>query len=114
MRAAAESEDSSLKHVAMENRLYPFRELLGELSFEMGQPAAALNEFEAALKQTPNRFRVLLGAARAADRAGDRPKASEYFGKLVDLTKNADPERQEIREAKAYSRRDDTVGAAGK
>ena len=114
MRAAAESEDSSLKHVAMENRLYPFRELLGELLLEMGQPAAALNEFEAALKQTPNRFRVLLGAARAADRAGDRPKASEYFGKLVDLTKNADTERQEIREAKAYSRRDDTVGAAGK
>src|SRR5712664_2644472 len=31
MRTAADSEDGSLKHVAMENRLYPFRELLGEL-----------------------------------------------------------------------------------
>jgi len=38
---AADSEDGSLKHVAMENRLYPFRELLGELLLEMGQPAAA-------------------------------------------------------------------------
>ena len=53
MRAAADGEDGSLKHVAMENRLYPFRELLGELLLETGQPAAALNEFETALKQTP-------------------------------------------------------------
>jgi tetratricopeptide (TPR) repeat protein len=114
MRTAADSEDGSLKHVAMENRLYPIRELLGELQLEMEQPAAALNEFETALKQTPNRFRALWGAARAADSAGDRQKASEYFGKLVDLAKNADTERQEIREAKAYSRRDDTVGGARK
>jgi tetratricopeptide (TPR) repeat protein len=104
MRTAADNEDGSLKHVAMENRLYPFRELLAELLLEMGQPAAALNEFETALKQTPNRFRALWGAARAADGAGDRQKASEYFGKLVNLAKNADTERPEIREAKAYSR----------
>ena len=34
--------------------------------------------------------------------AGDRQKASEYFGKLVDLAKNADTERQEIRDAKVF------------
>src|SRR6266852_5249322 len=102
MRAAADSEDGSLKHIAMENRLYPFRELLAELLLEVGQPAAALNEFETALRQTPNRFRAYRGAARAADAAGNRQKASEYFGKLVDLAKNADTERQEIREAKAF------------
>jgi uncharacterized protein HemY len=73
-----------------------------------------VNEFETALKQTPNRFRAFWGAARAADNAGDRQKASEYFGKLVDLAKNADTERQEIREAKVYLRRDDTVGGARK
>jgi tetratricopeptide (TPR) repeat protein len=114
MRAAAGSEDASLKHVAMENRLYPFRELLGELLLELGQPAAALKEFETALKQTPNRFRAFWGAARAADSAGDRQKATEYFGKLMDLARNADTERQEIREARAYLRRDDTVGGARK
>ena len=38
LRAAADLEDGSVKHVAMENRLYPFRELLGELLLEMGQP----------------------------------------------------------------------------
>jgi tetratricopeptide (TPR) repeat protein len=98
----------------MENRLYPFRELLGELLLELGQPAAALKEFETALKQTPNRFRAFWGAARAADSAGDRQKATEYFGKLMDLARNADSERQEIREARAYLRRDDTVGGARK
>jgi Tfp pilus assembly protein PilF len=80
----------------------------------MGQPAAALNEFETALKQTPNRFRAFWGSARAADNAGDRQKASEYFGQLVDLAKNADTERQEIREAKAYLHRNDTIGGARK
>jgi tetratricopeptide (TPR) repeat protein len=62
----------------------------------------ALSEFETALKQTPNRFHTLLGIARAAKRAGNRAKASEYYGKLVELAKNADTERQEIREAKEY------------
>jgi tetratricopeptide (TPR) repeat protein len=114
MRAAADGEDGSVKHVAMENRLYPFRELLAELLLETGQPAAALNEFEIALKQTPNRFRAFWGAARAADSAGDRQKASDYFGKLADLAKNADTERQEIPVARAYARQDDTIGAARK
>jgi tetratricopeptide (TPR) repeat protein len=102
MRAAADGEDASIKHVAMENRLYPFRELLAELLVEMGQPAAALKEFEAALKQTPNRYRAFLGTARAAKAAGDRQKASDYYGKLVELTKNADTEREETREAKTF------------
>ncbi|CCE05363.1 TPR repeat precursor [Bradyrhizobium sp. STM 3843] len=110
MRAAADSEDGSLKHVAMENRLFPFRELLGEMLLEIGQPAAALSEFETALKQTPNRFRGFWGAARAADGLGNHQKAVEYFGKLVELAKNADAERPEIREAKAYLQRDVTVG----
>jgi hypothetical protein len=44
MRAAARLEDGSEKHVAMENRLYPMRELLADLLLEQGQGAAALNE----------------------------------------------------------------------
>jgi len=31
MRAAADEEDGSIKHVAMENRLYPLRELYAAL-----------------------------------------------------------------------------------
>ena len=102
MRAAADGEDGSVKHVAMENRLYPLRELYGDLLLEAGQPAAAFAEYETALKQTPNRYRALLGIARAASATGDRAKASEYYGKLVELAKNADTERPDIREAKEF------------
>ena len=46
MRAAADLEDSTEKHVAMENRLYPMRELLADLLLEPGHPMAALKEYE--------------------------------------------------------------------
>ena len=102
MRAAADGEDGSLKNVIMENRLYPFREMLAELLLEVGQPAAALKEYETAIKQTPNRYRAFWGAARAADAVGNKAQAAEYFGKLVNLARNADTERPEVREAKAF------------
>ena len=102
MRAAADGEDGSVKHVAMENRLYPMRELLGELLLQMGQAGPALHEFEASLQETPNRYRGLYGAARAAEAAGDRQKARGYFEKLVTLAQHADTSRPEIAPAKAF------------
>ena len=101
MRAAADSEDGSVKHVAMENRLYPMRELLGELLLQAGQPAAALREFEASLRENPNRFRGLYGAARAAETSGNSRKAVAYCEKLVALASKADTPRPEIARAKA-------------
>jgi tetratricopeptide (TPR) repeat protein len=102
MRAAADNEDGSVKHVAMENKLYPMRELLGELLLQQGQAAAALREFEAALRENPNRYRGLYGAARAAEVAGDRPKAVGYYEKLVALAGKADTARPEIARAKTF------------
>jgi len=102
MRSAADGEDGSVKHVSMENRLYPMRELFAELLLESGQAASALREFEAALKENPNRYRGLYGAARAAEAAGDRAKAADYFAKLVTLSKNADTVRPELAQAKTF------------
>ena len=102
MRSAAEGEDGSVKHVSMENRLYPMRELFAELLLESGQAAPALREFEAALKENPNRYRGLYGAARASEAAGDQEKAASYFAKLVTLSKNADTDRPEIAQAKTF------------
>ena len=104
MRAAADGEDGSVKHVAMENRLYPMRELLGELLLQIAQAAPALREFESRSRRTPNRYRGLYGAARAAEAAGDRQKARGYFEKLVALTAHADTPRPEIAHAKAFLR----------
>jgi hypothetical protein len=86
----------------MENRLYPMRELLGDLLLEQQQPAPALTEYETALQSTPNRLRGLYGAAKAADGARQSEKAAAYFRQLADLTKDADADRVEIREAKAF------------
>jgi tetratricopeptide (TPR) repeat protein len=86
----------------MENRLYPMRELLAELLLEMGEARPALREFEASLKETPNRYRGIYGAARAAQAAGDRQKAAAYYEKLLALSQNADTVRPEIARAKAF------------
>jgi tetratricopeptide (TPR) repeat protein len=86
----------------MENRLYPMRELLGELLLHQGQAAAALREFEASLKENPNRYRGLYGAARAAELSGDRQKAVGYYEKLVALAVKADTARPEIARAKTF------------
>ena len=102
MRAAADGEDGSVKHVSMENRLYPMRELFADLLLEMEQAAPALREFEAALKENPNRYRGLYGAARAAEAAGEQKKAEGYFAQLVTLSKNADTVRPELARATAF------------
>lgn len=102
MRGAADLEDHSEKHVAMENRLYPMRELLGDLLLELKQPEAALKEYQASFAAAPNRLRGLFGAARAAEQSGDKAQAAAYFRKLTELTRNGDPQRPEIVQAKAY------------
>jgi hypothetical protein len=100
MRSAAELEDTSEKHVAMENRLYPMRELLGDMLMAQGESVAALKEYETSLKNAPMRLRGFYGAAKAAEFSGDKKKAREYFEKLAKLTRNADGDRSELREMK--------------
>src|SRR5262245_50375023 len=100
MRAAADLEDASEKHVAMENRLYPMRELLGDMLMAQGQAKAALTEYEAALKPAPMRLRGFYGAAKAAEASGNMKKARDYFAKLANVTRNGDGDRPELREAK--------------
>jgi Tfp pilus assembly protein PilF len=78
------------------------RELLGEMLLGMNEPAKALKEFEASLQLARNRYRGLYGAAKAAERSGDREKARSYYEKLVALCSHADTERPELLEAKAY------------
>jgi hypothetical protein len=102
MRQAADLEDRSGKHVAMENRLSPIRELLGELLMEAQEPAQALKEFETSLRNNPNRYRSFAGAARAAERAGDVARAGSYYEKLFLLAGNADTARPDIIAAKQY------------
>jgi tetratricopeptide (TPR) repeat protein len=102
MRGAADLEDSSEKHVAMENRLYPMRELLGDMLRSYGEPAAALKEYELSMKNAPNRLRGYYGAAKAAQDSGQAKKADTYYKQLARLTRDADGDRTEIVELKQY------------
>ena len=102
MRVAAALEDSTEKHVAMENRLYPMRELLGDMLREQGDPGAALTEYEAAMKAAPNRLRTYYGAAKSAEAIGLKKKAQGYYQHLARLTQDADSERPELQELKQY------------
>ena len=105
MRDAADLEDKNEKHIVTPGRILPARELLGDMLYETGQPALALREYEASQQREPNRFRGYYGAARAAEAAGDRDKAAMYYGKLLDLAKDADTERPELARARAYAGR---------
>jgi hypothetical protein len=102
MRSATDLEASTDKNPITPGAIVPTRELLGEMLLQAGDGAAALKEFETSLKNEPNRFNGISGAARAAKLSGDRDKARAYYAKLVTLTEKADTERPEIREAKAY------------
>jgi predicted Zn-dependent protease len=101
MRAAADLEDKNEKHIVTPGRIVPARELLGEMLLELNQPAQALKEIEAAQIREPNRFRGYYGAARAAEASGDRRKAAEYYGKIMELAKNGDS-RPELARARSY------------
>ena len=102
MGDAASREDRSEKHVAMENRLSPMRELLGEMLLEAGRPADALREFGRSLQTIPGRFRSIAGAADAAARSGNRAAATTYYRQLIALTSEADSERPAVTAARAF------------
>ena len=104
MKNAADLEDRSEKHIAMENRLSPMRELLGELLLAAMKPADALREFERSLRGTPNRFRSLAGAGQAAADSGNRKLAASYFKQLLSMAANADSERPALSTAGSFAR----------
>jgi hypothetical protein len=101
-RDEADLDDASEKNVAMENKLVPIRELLGELYLASGMNKEALTEFEISLKNMPNRFRTIAGAAAAARIDGSVGVAKHYSRALTDLAASGDGERPEVAEAKTY------------
>jgi tetratricopeptide (TPR) repeat protein len=100
MRAAADHEDRTEKHVVIPGPVMPAREFLGDLLMELGRPAEALLQYEAAIAREPNRFRGLYGAGLAAERTGDRARARGHFETLVTITSRSDAARPEL----AYAR----------
>jgi tetratricopeptide (TPR) repeat protein len=93
MRSAAELEDSSDKHPVTPGSILPAREQLADLLADLGKPAEALAEYEASLRSAPARFNSFLGAARAAEGAGQGQKAKSYHDQLFALCGGSVPAR---------------------
>lgn len=102
MRAAAELEDSTDKHPVTPGAILPAHELLGDLLLELGRPTEALKEYESSLLTSPNRFKGLYSAGRAAELGGDQKKAREFYLKLVAVCEKADGDRTELAHAKRF------------
>jgi len=97
MRAAADRQDKQ----SFESLAIPAREMLADMLLELRRPADALAEYKTALKNSPNRFDSLYGAAEAARAAGDSSAAREFDAKLVEVCSPA-ADRPELRAAKSY------------
>jgi hypothetical protein len=100
MRAAADLEDSTEKRPVTPGAVLPARELLGDMLLEIHRAADALKEYEAVLRDDPNRYNSLAGAFRAASAAGETAEAKRYARALVALSKDADADRPELAEAR--------------
>ena len=101
VRAAADLDASMDKHPATPAEVVPAREVLADLLIELNQPAAALKEYERTASAERNRFRSILGIARAAKQTGDTAKSREAYEKLVALV-SANSDRPELAEAKTF------------
>jgi tetratricopeptide (TPR) repeat protein len=97
LRGAAEREDARDD----EPFATPAREMLADLLLELHRPAEALAAYKEVLKNYPNRFDALYGAARAADSLGDSHTAADFYAKLISVCPpNAD--RPELLAARTY------------
>jgi tetratricopeptide (TPR) repeat protein len=97
LRAAADRQDKE----GGESVNIPAREMLADLLVELKRPADALAEYKTSLKNSPNRFDGLFGAARSAQALGDTSGAQSFFAKLAEVCAPG-ADRPELAEAKTY------------
>jgi hypothetical protein len=102
VRAAADLDGTMDKHPATPASVLPARELLADLLLELNQSREAFKEYELSLRAEPNRFRSILGTARAARQSGDLAVSRDAYQRLVTLSTPASSERPELLEAKAF------------
>ena len=102
LRIAADHEDAIDKHPVTPGALLPVREMLADLLLENGAAPEALKEYEAVLKTAPRRLNATAGAAKAADKAGDKTKARAYAMQLRQIANNAETSRPELEWARVY------------
>ncbi|HKS65283.1 MAG TPA: hypothetical protein VJT13_26505 [Xanthobacteraceae bacterium] len=101
MSAAADVEDKTEKSPVTPGPLAPARELYGQMLLERGMAKEALAAFEATKLKEPNRFHGYAGAAKAAEKLGDKATAKANYEKLIALA-GTESARPEIAAARQY------------
>jgi tetratricopeptide (TPR) repeat protein len=99
MRMAADLQDK----VGQAEVDIPAREMLADMLLEFHRPQEALAEYRVALKLSPNRFNGLYHAGLAAEQAGDKTAAAEYYAELLQSTgEGAHSSRPELAHARNF------------
>jgi tetratricopeptide (TPR) repeat protein len=101
-RSGADLEETVEKHPVTPGPILPARELEGDMLLALGRAPEALAAYEKTLAREPRRLRALWGAARAAERAGNKTVARQRYTELLDLMGKADPSREEPAAAKKF------------
>lgn len=97
MREAADLQDK----VGQAEVDIPAREMLADMLLELHRAKEALVEYDRDLKLSPNRFNGLYNAGMAAEGAGDKATAGQYYATLLKVTDNGThSNRPEIARAK--------------
>lgn len=112
MAEAATMEDNTQKHPVTPGEVIPARELLGDMLLQLNKPAEALEAYEANLRERPNRFNGVYGAAIASEKSGDRAKAATYYQKLLDICATSNSSRPELALARTFLKKNKTADIA--
>lgn len=83
MQEAAQLESTTQKNPVTPSEVLPAGELLGDMLLDLKRYDEALAAYRTALERSPNRLNSLYGAGRAAEGAGDRQTAAEFYRQLV-------------------------------
>ncbi len=109
MRAAADEQD----RVGQGEVDIPAREMLGDMLLGLHQPQQALAEYRVALRLSPKRFNGLYHAGEAAEQAGDKRAAAQYYAALLQSTDDgARSLRPELAHARNFVADSGTVRSA--
>jgi tetratricopeptide (TPR) repeat protein len=80
----------------------PAGEMLADMLLQLKRPQEALNEYQAVLKDYPNRFDAVYGAAQAAEAASHHDLAQVFYSQLA-LISLPGADRPELQAAKNSS-----------
>jgi tetratricopeptide (TPR) repeat protein len=105
LAGAARAESQRPRPIARPYPVKPAVEVYAEALAASGNAGEAVRQFQASLARTPGRAASLIGLARAAQAAGRRDVAVKAAREFIEMWHAADPDRPEMKDARAIAAR---------